>query len=257
MDADDYQFETGTGVSCISSGRRLSVGNPSSVKDPSKFSEKAEEYSKEGATVVYVSEDDSCIGIIAISDRIRDDSPSAVSSLTSMGLDVRMVTGDNQVTAEAVASKVGIPTVISGAKPEDKIKAVKILQASNHDVAMVGDGINDAPALMQSDFGMAIGSGTDIAMDSSDVVLMNDDIRSIPAALEIGRATLRNIKENLFFAFCYNAVCIPIAAGLPYLFGVSLIHEMPMIAAAAMSLSSISVVSNALRLKTFRPKSIQ
>ena len=257
MDADDYQFETGTGVSCISSGRRLSVGNPSSVKDPSKFSEKAEEYSKEGATVVYVSEDDSCIGIIAISDRIRDDSPSAVSSLTSMGLDVRMVTGDNQVTAEAVASKVGIPNVISGAKPEDKIKAVKVLQASNHDVAMVGDGINDAPALTQSDLGMAVGSGTDIAMDSSDVVLMNEDIRSVPAAIEIGRATLRNIKENLFFAFCYNAVCIPIAAGLPYIFGVSLIHEMPMIAAAAMSLSSISVVTNALRLKGFRPKSIQ
>lgn len=256
MDADDYRFETGTGVSCTSSGRRLSAGNSSSVKDPSKFSEKAGEYSKEGATVVYVSEDDRCIGIIAISDRIRDDSPSAVSSLTSMGLDVRMVTGDNQITAEAVASKVGIPNVISGAKPEDKIKAVKILQASGHDVAMVGDGINDAPALTQSDLGMAVGSGTDIAMDSSDVVLMNEDIRSVPAAIEIGRATLRNIKENLFFAFCYNAVCIPIAAGLPYIFGVSLIHEMPMIAAAAMSLSSISVVTNALRLKGFRPRSI-
>ena len=257
MDADDYQFETGTGVSCVSSGRRLFVGNSSSVKDSSKFSAKAEEYSKEGATVVYVSEDDNCIGMIAISDRIRDESPLAVSSLTSMGLDVRMVTGDNQVTAEAVASKVGIPNVISGAKPEDKIKAVKVLQASNHDVAMVGDGINDAPALTQSDLGMAVGSGTDIAMDSSDVVLMNEDIRSVPAAIEIGRATLRNIKENLFFAFCYNAVCIPIAAGLPYIFGVSLIHEMPMIAAAAMSLSSISVVTNALRLKGFRPKSIQ
>ena len=257
MDADDYQFETGTGVSCISSGRRFSVGNASSVNDSSKFSEKAEEYSKEGATVVYVSEDDECIGIIAISDRIRDESPSAVASLVSMGLDVRMVTGDNQITAEAVASKVGIPNVISGAKPEDKIKAVKVLQASNHDVAMVGDGINDAPALTQSDLGMAVGSGTDIAMDSSDIVLMNEDIRSIPAAIEIGRATLKNIKENLFFAFVYNAICIPIAAGLPYVFGVSLIHEMPMIAAAAMSLSSISVVTNALRLKGFRPKSVQ
>ena len=256
MQAEDFRFETGTGVSCLSSGRRLSVGNESSVTDTSSFSEKASELSGEGATVVYVSSDGRCIGIIAVSDRIRDDSPSAVSSLTSMGLDVRMVTGDNRITAEAVASKVGIPDVISGAKPEDKIRAVKVLQASNHDVAMVGDGINDAPALMQSDLGMAVGSGTDIAMDSSDVVLMNDDIRSVPAAIEIGRATLRNIKQNLFFAFCYNAVCIPIAAGLPYVFGVSLIHEMPMIAAAAMSLSSISVVTNALRLRTFRPKSI-
>ena len=257
MPADDYEFETGTGVSCTSSGRRFSVGNEASVSDASAFSEKASELSKEGATVVYVSSDDRCIGIIAISDRIRDDSPSAVSSLTEMGLNVRMVTGDNQITAEAVASKVGIPDVVSGAKPEDKITAVKRLQATGHDVAMVGDGINDAPALTQSDLGMAVGSGTDIAMDSSDVVLMNDDIRSVPVAIEIGRATLKNIKENLFFAFVYNAVCIPIAAGLPYIFGVSLIHEMPMFAAAAMSLSSISVVTNALRLKGFRPKSIR
>jgi len=256
MSAEDYKFETGTGVSCISSGRRLSVGNEASASDVSAYSEKASELSKEGATVVYVSSDDRCIGIIAISDRIRSDSPSAVSSLKSIGLNVRMVTGDNQITAEAVASKVGITDVVSGAKPEDKIKAVKILQASGHDVAMVGDGINDAPALTQSDLGMAVGSGTDIAMDSSDVVLMNDDIRSVPAAIEIGRATLKNIKENLFFAFVYNAICIPIAAGLPYVFGVSLIHEMPMFAAAAMSLSSISVVTNALRLKRFRPKSI-
>ena len=163
----------------------------------------------------------------------------------------------NEITAKAVAAKVGIDQVISGAKPEDKVKAIKLLQATEHDVAMAGDGINDAPALTQADLGMAIGSGTDIAMDSSNVVLMNDDIRTVPAALEIGRATLKNIKENLFFAFCYNAICIPIAAGVPYIFGVSLIHEMPMFAAAAMSLSSISVVSNALRLKTFRPKSMQ
>ncbi len=256
MSAEDYQFETGTGVSCVSAGRRLSVGNDSSASDTSAYSEKASELSKEGATVVYVSSDDRCIGIIAISDRIRDDSYSAVSSMTSMGLNVRMVTGDNRITAEAVASKVGIPDVVSEAKPEDKIMAVKRLQATGHDVAMVGDGINDAPALTQSDLGMAVGSGTDIAMDSSDVVLMNDDIRSVPAAIEIGRATLRNIKENLFFAFVYNAICIPIAAGLPYVFGMSLIHEMPMIAAAAMSMSSISVVTNALRLKRFRPKSI-
>ena len=257
MPADGFVFETGSGVSCTSGGKRISAGNADSVQDASVFAERADELSKEGATVIYIAEDGNVLGLIAVSDRIRDDSASAVSSLTSMGIAVKMVTGDNEVTAAAVASKVGISDVVSGAKPEDKVKAIKALQATGHDVAMAGDGINDAPALMQSDLGMAIGSGTDIAMDSSNVVLMNDDIRCIPATIEIGRATLRNIKENLFFAFCYNAVCIPIAAGLPYLFGVSLIHEMPMIAAAAMSLSSISVVSNALRLRTFKPKSFQ
>ena len=255
-DADDFVFETGSGVSCVAGGRRISAGNSNSAGDIAMFADVANRLSREGATVVYVSVDCHVLGIMAISDRVRDDSASAVSSLAGMGIGVSMVTGDNEVTAKAVASKVGIGYVIAEAKPEDKVTAVKRMQAAGHDVAMAGDGINDAPALVQSDLGMAIGSGTDIAMDSSDVVLMNDDIRTIPAALEIGRATLRNIKENLFFAFCYNAVCIPIAAGLPYVFGVSLIHEMPMIAAAAMSLSSISVVTNALRLKTFRPKSI-
>ena len=253
--SDDFVFETGSGISCTSEGKKITVGNGASF-DISAFEGKASELSKGGATVVYVSVDGKVIGLIAVSDRIKAESASAVSSLGSMGIGVKMVTGDNAITAAAVASEVGITDIISGAKPEDKVMAVKKLQALEHNVAMAGDGINDAPALTQADIGMAIGSGTDIAMDSSDVVLMNDDIRSVPAAIEIGRATLRNIKENLFFAFCYNAVCIPIAAGLPYLFGVSLIHEMPMIAAAAMSMSSISVVTNALRLRRFRPKSI-
>ena len=253
--SDDFVFETGSGISCMYNGSKITVGNGESL-DVSAFSDRALELSRTGATVIYVSVDDRAIGLIAVSDRIKPESASAVSSLLEMDIGVKMVTGDNQITASAVASEVGIDDVISGAKPEDKVMAVKKLQATEHNVAMAGDGINDAPALTQADIGMAIGSGTDIAMDSSDVVLMNDDIRSIPAAIEIGRATLRNIKENLFFAFCYNAVCIPIAAGLPYLFGVSLIHEMPMIAAAAMSMSSISVVTNALRLRRFRPRSI-
>ncbi len=253
--SDDFVFETGSGISCMYNGSKITVGNGGSY-DVSAFSDRALELSRTGATVIYVSVNDRAIGLIAVSDRIKPESASAVSSLLEMGIGVKMVTGDNQITASAVASEVGIDDVISGAKPEDKVMAVKKLQATEHNVAMAGDGINDAPALTQADIGMAIGSGTDIAMDSSDVVLMNDDIRSIPAAIEIGRATLRNIKENLFFAFCYNAVCIPIAAGLPYLFGVSLIHEMPMIAAAAMSMSSISVVTNALRLRRFRPRSI-
>lgn len=254
----DFAQEVGAGISCSVGGKKAAVGTESFVGEgAAAFGKMASELRDEGATVVFVSEDGSVIGLIAVSDPVRSGAADAVASLKGMGIGVKMVTGDSERTAEAVAAKAGIDDVISCARPEDKVRAVKKLQATGHDVAMAGDGINDAPALTQSDLGMAIGSGTDIAMDSSDVIVMNDDVRSIPATLEIGRATLRNIRQNLFFAFCYNAVCIPIAAGLPYLFGMSLIHEMPMIAAAAMSLSSLSVVSNALRLRSFRPASIR
>lgn len=255
-DAEDYEFVTGMGIRCVIRDHTVLVGNEAFVGGAPAFSDRAASFAGEGATVVFVSVDDEVIGLISVSDTIRDGSPSAIASLGSMGISVKMVTGDNKITADAVASKVGIVDVVAGARPEDKMDVVKRLQAEQHNVAMAGDGINDAPALTQSDLGMSVSSGTDIAMDSSDVVLMNDDIRNIPAALEIGRATLRNVKQNLFFAFCYNVVCIPIAAGLPYLYGMALIHEMPMIAAAAMSLSSLSVVTNALRLRTFRPRSI-
>ena len=169
-----------------------------------------------------------------------------------------MVTGDRRSTAEHIAGELGIADVRSETKPGDKLEIVKELQVAQKRVAMTGDGINDAPALTQSDLGIAVGSGTDIAMESADVVLMNDDLRSVPASLEIGKATLKNIRQNLFFAFCYNAVCIPIAAGLPVLLGYDgLIDQMPMISAAAMSLSSISVVSNAMRLRSFRPNALR
>lgn len=169
-----------------------------------------------------------------------------------------MVTGDRQSTAESIASVVGIDDVRAEMKPGDKLDIVKKLQISQARVAMTGDGINDAPALTQADVGLAVGSGTDIAMESADIILMNDDLRNVPATLEIGRATLRNIKQNLFFAFCYNAVCIPIAAGLPVLFGFDgLVSQMPMLSAAAMSLSSISVVTNAVRMRGYDPPSIR
>ena len=191
-------------------------------------------------------------------DPIRTESPSAVASMKADGLDVIMVTGDRRDTAEHIASQLGIGDVRAETRPGDKLEIVKDLQVKQKRVAMTGDGINDAPALTQSDLGIAVGSGTDIAMESADIVLMNDDLRSVPASLEIGRAALKNIKQNLFFAFCYNAVCIPIAAGLPVLLGYDgLVNQMPMIAAAAMSLSSISVVSNAMRLRSFRPDALR
>ncbi len=177
--------------------------------------------------------------------------------MRSDGLRVMMVTGDRRETAENIASQLGIDEVRAETRPGDKLEIVKDLQVAQRRVAMTGDGINDAPALTQADVGIAVGSGTDIAMESADIVLMNDDLRSVPAALEIGRATLKNIHENLFFAFVYNAICIPIAAGLPVLFGYDdLVMQMPMISALAMSLSSISVVSNAMRLRGLRPRAL-
>jgi Cu+-exporting ATPase len=257
--AVNFRSITGSGVSCTVGARTVIVGSARMMGgagvDISALKEKAAALSANAATAVYVACDGKLEGIIAISDPIRPQSADAVASLKGMGLKVRMVTGDNEATAKAVASQVGIEDVTAGALPEDKVMAVKKMQAVGEDVAMAGDGINDAPALVQADLGIAVGSGTDIAMDSADAVLMNDDVRNVAAAVEIGRATLRNIKENLFLAFCYNAVCIPIAAGLPYLFGIAEFHSMPMIAALAMSLSSVSVVSNALRLRTFRPRS--
>ena len=253
-EASDFESETGSGIRCTIGGRTVTVSNDrmiGTIDDDMK--DQANKMASDGCTVVYLTVDGKVEGIIGISDGIRDDSPAAVKALKAAGMDVMMVTGDNEVTANAVAGKVGIGNVVHSALPEDKVMAVKRLQAKERDVAMVGDGINDAPALIQSDLGIAVGSGTDIAMDSADVVLMNDSIRNIPTTIEIGRATLRNIKQNLFWAFCYNVVCIPVAAGLPHVFGVSMMHEMPMIAAAAMSMSSLCVVFNALRLRRFRP----
>ena len=167
-----------------------------------------------------------------------------------------MVTGDNKATADAVAREVGIDRVVSGAAPGDKLEVVKELQTEGRYVAVAGDGINDAPALAQSDIGLAVRNGTDIAMDSADVVMMTDDIRSIPATIELGKATMRNVKQNLFLAFVYNVVAIPVAAGALYLLGIGEISMMPMISAAAMSASSLLVVTNALRLRGHAPESL-
>ena len=249
LDHSGFEAITGQGIRCMVDGREVLVGNRALME------ENGIQFVNSPGIMVAI--DGVASGSIVVSDPIRPESRSAIEALKSMGISVKMVTGDRQETAEAIAEEAGISDIVAETKPQDKLDVVKKLQVQQKHVAMTGDGINDAPALTQSDVGIAVGSGTDIAIESADVVLMNDDLRSVPAALEIGRATLKNIKQNLFFALFYNAVCIPIAAGLPVIFGYEdLVMMMPMIAAAAMSLSSISVVSNAIRMRGFRPRSL-
>ena len=253
-DPEDFESVTGKGVRCVVEGKRIAVGKSSFITSSDIDDDVISKLSSEGKTCVFVSVDDEYAGMIVIADPLRGTSAQAVKSILNMGMDVTMITGDAEGTAQAIAASVEISDVRANAMPKDKIDAIKAFQIKGENVAMVGDGINDAPALTQADVGIAIGSGTDIAIGSADVILVNNDVRNIPIAMEIGKASLRNVKQNLFLAFCYNAVCIPLAAGLPYIFGMGFIPEMPMLAAAAMSLSSISVVSNALRLKRFKPK---
>jgi len=250
----DFEYEVGNGIGCTVEGQRVLVGNDR-LMTLNGIDPPIHDYGQEGMTCVNVAIDGVIRGLILISDPIKPTASSAVDSLGLLGIRTLMVTGDSEGVARTIAAMAGIGEIHSQALPEDKVRDVKRLQSLGEDVAMVGDGINDAPALTQADIGIAMGSGTDIATSSADVVLMNDDVRAIPATMEIGRATMRNIRQNLFLAFCYNAICIPIAAGLPHMFDIT-IGELPMLAALAMSLSSISVVSNALRLKGFKPISL-
>lgn len=215
------------------------------------FEEESNRLAKEGKTPMYIANSHELLGIIAVADTIKESSVKAIEKLHRMGLEVAMLTGDNKRTAEAIAKQVGIDRVLSEVLPEDKANEVKKLQQEGKKVAMVGDGINDAPALAQADIGIAIGSGTDVAMESADIVLMRSDLMDVPTAIELSHATIKNIKENLFWAFLYNTLGIPVAMGLLYLFGGPLLN--PMIAGAAMSFSSVSVLLNALRLKRFKP----
>ena len=202
---------------------------------------------------MYVAMDGALIGLIAVADTVKTSSAQAIERLHQMGIKVAMITGDNARTAQAIADQVGIDEVISDVLPEDKAAKVAELQQTGQKVAMVGDGINDAPALAKADVGIAIGSGTDVAIESADIVLMRSDLMDVPTAVELSRATIKNIKENLFWAFAYNVLGIPVAMGLLHLFGGPLLN--PMIAGAAMSFSSVSVLLNALRLKRFTPVS--
>lgn len=205
----------------------------------------------QGKTPMYVAINNKIAGIIAVADTVKENSLKAIEKLQKMGIEVAMITGDNKGTAEAIAKQVGIDRVFSEVLPEDKANEVKKLQAEGKKVAMVGDGINDAPALAQADIGIAIGSGTDVAMESADIILMRSDLMDVPTAVELSKSTIRNIKQNLFWAFGYNILGIPFAMGIFYLLGGPLLN--PMVAGAAMALSSVSVLSNALRLKRFKP----
>ncbi|MDR1953215.1 MAG: copper-translocating P-type ATPase, partial [Clostridiales Family XIII bacterium] len=257
LKVDDFDSITGRGIKAQIGGRTVLAGNRK-LMDERNISLTALEtdsdtLASEGKTPMYVAIDGALAGIIAVADVVKQSSKAAIESLHKMGIEVAMITGDNAKTAAAIARQVGIDRVLSEVLPQDKSNEVKKLQDEGLKTAMVGDGINDAPALAQADIGIAIGSGTDVAMESADIVLMRSDLMDVPTAINLSRATIRNIKQNLFWAFGYNVVGIPIAAGVLYLFGGPLLN--PIFAAAAMSLSSVSVLTNALRLKRFKAKS--
>lgn len=232
----------------LAGNRKLMVERNISLENLEEASNKLAE---EGKTPMYVAIEGKLAGIIAVADTVKENSKKAIEHLHKMGIEVAMITGDNKRTAEAIAKQVGIDRILAEVLPQDKANEVKKLQAEGKKVAMVGDGINDAPALAQADIGIAIGSGTDVAMESADIVLMRSDLMDVPTAIQLSKSTIRNIKENLFWAFVYNTLGIPVAMGVLYIFGGPLLN--PMIAAAAMAFSSVSVLINALRLKKFKP----
>jgi Cu+-exporting ATPase len=240
-----------TSPSCLAQKRSAHEQEAQSVADSTRSTtdvySRIQDFAAEGKTSMLVAVQDRIIGIIAAADAVNPQSKTAVKQLQDAGIQVLMLTGDKQRTAQAIAQHVGIDTVRAEVLPQDKAREVQKLQAQGAVVAMVGDGINDAPALAQADVGIAIGSGTDVALESADIVLMRSDPADVYTAIQLSKRTMRTIRQNLFWAFAYNIVCIPFAAGLFYLLGGPLLN--PMIAAFAMACSSISVVLNALRLK--------
>ncbi len=252
---EQFNAIPGHGIEVVIDGINILIGNKKLMDDRGidlkEFINQSDQLAGEGKTPMYIATDLKFGGIIAVADVVKENSAKAIKKLQSMGIEVAMITGDNLKTAQAIAKQVGIDRVLAEVLPQDKSNEVKKLQAEGLKVCMVGDGINDAPALVQADVGIAIGSGTDVAMESADIVLMKSDLMDVPTAIHLSKSTIRNIKQNLFWAFGYNVAGIPIAAGILHLFGGPLLN--PIFAAAAMAFSSVSVVSNALRLKRFKP----
>jgi Cu+-exporting ATPase len=253
--AEGFAAEPGHGVTATVGGRAVAVGADRLMRrmglGVGVFAEVAARLAEEGRTPLYAALDGRLAALIGVADPVKATTPAAIAALHGMGLKVAMLTGDNARTARAIAARLGIDEVKAELLPGDKVAAVKALQEGGRRVAFVGDGINDAPALAQADVGIAIGTGTDIAIEAADVVLMAGDLRGVPNAVALSRATLRNIRQNLGWAFGYNTLLIPVAAGVLWPgFGILL---SPVFAALAMAFSSVSVVTNALRLKAFRP----
>ena len=253
-DASGFESVTGEGAQASVDGQTVAIGNRKMMERIGGWSDalgsSADQYRAEGQTVMFVAVDAKPAGLVSVADPIKEKTPEAIKRLHAEGLKIVMLTGDNEKTARAVADKVGIDEVHADVSPEDKHRIVSELQTGGARVAMCGDGINDAPALAQADVGIAMGTGTDVAMESAGVTLVKGDLIGVAKARELSHATMRNIRQNLFFAFVYNALGVPIAAGILYPFFGLLLS--PMIAAGAMSLSSVSVIGNALRLRTLK-----
>ncbi len=250
--AEGFEYSIGSGVKADIDGKTIYVGNKAFVKNHGRFEDEAMRLAESGKTSVYVADSEKVLGVIAIADAVKVSAEECIRELSARGIDVYMLTGDNERTARAIAAEVGIRNVISDVKPNGKSEVVTKLRTEGKTVCMVGDGINDAPALAAADVAITVSSGTDIAAETSDIILMKNNLSDIPRTIRISSAVTRNIKQNLFWAFAYNVIGIPVAAGVLYAFGGPLLN--PMIGAAAMSLSSVTVVTNALRLSKMKIK---
>jgi Cu+-exporting ATPase len=254
LEASDFESLTGKGVTGLVKEKKVAIGNRALLDEfgivVDKLQQDCERLRHDGQTVIYITVDGRPAGLLGVADPIKATTHHAIEQLRREGLSVVMLTGDNRTTAEAVARKLGIEEIEADVLPDKKSNVVKCLQKEGRKVAMAGDGINDAPALAQADVGIAMGTGTDVAMESAGITLVKGDLRGIVRARILSRATMRNIRQNLFFAFVYNSLGVPVAAGVLYpIFGLLL---SPMIAAAAMTFSSLSVITNALRLRTVK-----
>jgi len=257
MEVNSFTAVTGRGIKAVVNERNILIGNRTFMEEEKveglgavESKDMADRLAAEGKTVLHMAVDGKMAAFITIADALKEESPETVHRLRDMGLRVIMLTGDQQATAQAIAREAGISEVLSQVLPHEKAEKIVSLQKEGLRVAMVGDGINDAPAMAQADVGIAMGSGVDVAIESGDIVLMSGELTGVLTALSLSRATMANIRQNLFWAFAYNVIGIPVAAGLLYIFGGPTLN--PMIAGGAMALSSVSVVSNALRLRFFK-----